>query len=196
MQMHETCRGLVQTSKIRWMHLEMKTVVQSRRFSFLAFVGVQSYLQISCHVSLYLPSKCCSFTKPYLQYRKIIQRFSSSKVSACFYVCLDRNMMCQIKGKPFVSLWEVKELDVSVLIVYIVEREGGKKHLKHCLIKSLCYFRIWLFYNVKNLFLNPNSTLHCSDSHEAVILYLAPFWSWTHATESDHNLNVSPTWIH
>lgn len=99
-----------------------------------SFVGVQSYLQISCHVSLYLPSRCCSFTKPYLQYRKIIQRFSSRTVSACFYVCLDRNM-CQIKGKQFVSLWEVKELDVSVLIVYIVEREGGKKHLKHCLIK-------------------------------------------------------------
>lgn len=35
--------------------------------------------------------------------------------------------MCQIKGKQFVSLWEVKELDVSVLIVYIVEREGEKK---------------------------------------------------------------------
>lgn len=161
-----------------------------------SFVGVQSYLQISCHVSLYLPSRCCSFTKPYLQYRKIIQRFSSRTVSACFYVCLDRNM-CQIKGKQFVSLWEVKELDVSVLIVYIVEREGGEKNISNTVwLKSLFYFRIWLFYNVTNLFLNPSCTLHCSDSHEAVILYLAPFWSWTHATVSDHNLNVSPTWIH
>lgn len=50
--------------------------------------------------------------------------------------------MCQIKGKQFVSLWEVKELDVSVLIVYIVEREGGgKKHLKHCLIKIFVLFQ-------------------------------------------------------